>query len=333
MLFRSLRAGVPILDAIEALTEEMTDKFFKNILIDAAEAIRSGRTFSQAFEEHPEVLPRYYLGILQSAELTGNLDNALDRLGDYIERDMETRRKISSALAYPSVVFFAALAAVGILLGFVMPRFESFFKSFRATLPLPTRILLSISRFVHRDWYFLAAGLVVIIVGGFLSTRTDRGRRYRDKLVLAIPAVGEVIREAVLERFCRMMSAMTAAGVPLPDALTVSSEAVSNTIFRDGLTQAREAMIRGEGLAGPLAATGLFPASARQIFRVGEETGTLDDQLEVAAVYFDRELDFRIKRLTTFFEPAVILFMGVVVGFVAIALISAMYGIFHQVKI
>lgn len=328
-----LRAGVPILDAIETLTEEVPDKFFRNILIDAAESIRSGRTFSEAFEDHPDVLPRYYLGILRSAELTGNLDSALDRLGDYIERDLETRRKITGALAYPSVVLVVAIAAVGILLGFVMPRFETFFKSFGAKLPLATRILLDISRFFHRDWYWIVGGVGIVVVLGFVSTRTTKGRYYRDRILLGIPAIGEVIRYAVLERFSRMMGTMTAAGVPMPEALMVSSEAVSNSIYRTALTDVRQAMIRGEGLATPLAATGLFPAAARQIFRVGEDTGTLDDQLETAAVYFDRELDYKIKRLTTFFEPAVILFMGVAVGFVAVALISAMYGIFHQIKI
>jgi type IV pilus assembly protein PilC len=328
-----LRAGVPVLEAIEGLTEEMPDKFFKNIMVDAAEEIRSGRTFSQAFEIHPDVLPRYYLGILRSAELTGNLDDSLDRLGDYIERDLETRRKITGALAYPAVIAVVAIGAIAVLLGFVMPKFETFFQSFRAKLPLPTRMLLSFSRFVRREWYFIAAVVVLFAVLGFVTTRTERGRYWRDKLLLGIPAIGEVIRMAVLERFCRMMGTMTAAGVPLPEALTVSSDAVSNSVYRQGLADVRAAMIRGEGLATPLAATGLFPAAARQIFRVGEETGTLDDQLDTAATYFDRELDFKIKRLTTFFEPAVILFMGAVVGFVAIALISAMYGIFHQVKV
>jgi type IV pilus assembly protein PilC len=140
-----------------------------------------------------------------------------------------------------------------------------------------------------------------------------------------------LVQTAVLERFCRILSSMTSAGVTLPDSLSVTAQATSNVVYREGIYSAREAMMRGEGLAAPLAGTGLFPAAARQMLRVGEDTGTMDQQLATAAKYYERELDYKIKRFTNLFEPAVILFVGVIVGFVAIALVSAMYGVFHQV--
>jgi type IV pilus assembly protein PilC len=149
-------------------------------------------------------------------------------------------------------------------------------------------------------------------------------------MLLRVPVLGDVMHHVVLERFCRILSSMMTAGVPLPDALRVTSDATSNRVYRSGLDDAREAMLRGEGLATPLADTGLFPASARQMFRVGETTGTLDTQLATAATFFERELDYKIKRFTSLFEPAILLVVGVVVGFVAIALVSAMYGIFNQ---
>jgi type IV pilus assembly protein PilC len=162
---------------------------------------------------------------------------------------------------------------------------------------------------------------------------TRRGRQIRDTALLRSPLLGDLVTTAILERFCRILCTMVDAGVPIPDALQVTGDATSNSVFRRGLFNAREAMLRGEGLAAPLAATQLFPTAARHMFVVGESTGTLDQQLGTAASYFDRELEYKLKHFTSLFEPAVILFVGLVVGFVAIALVTAMYGIFRQVHV
>jgi type IV pilus assembly protein PilC len=151
-------------------------------------------------------------------------------------------------------------------------------------------------------------------------------------MILKLPAVGSIVQYSILERFCRIMSTMTSAGVPLPDALEVTAQATNNTIYREKLEEARQEMLRGGGLARPLIETGLFPGAARQMMTVGEESGTLDEQLATASIYFDRELEVKIKRFTTAFEPATIIFVGVCVGFVAIALVSAMYGMLDGFK-
>jgi type IV pilus assembly protein PilC len=166
----------------------------------------------------------------------------------------------------------------------------------------------------------------------FLVTRTRGGRYARDRLFLALPVVGGTIRFALVERFCRILASMVGAGVQLPEALRVATESLPNLVFRRSLGEAGEAMLEGEGLARPLAATGLFPSTAAQMMRVGEDTGTLDTQLEVTAEYYEGELDYKLKKLIGLFEPCVIIVMGVIVGFVAIALVSAMYGIFRQVQ-
>jgi type IV pilus assembly protein PilC len=145
--------------------------------------------------------------------------------------------------------------------------------------------------------------------------------------------LGDLVQATVMERICRILSSMIHAGVALPDAMAVTAEASNNAVYRQGLGTVREEMMEGQGLSGPIARTQLFPGAARQMFRVGEETGTLDQQLELAATYYNREVDIRVKRFTSLFEPAVIIFMGLIVGFVAVALISAMYGIYHQVKV
>jgi type IV pilus assembly protein PilC len=328
-----LRAGIPILDALESISEEMGDKLFKRILGEMADALREGETFAGAAENHPEAFPPFYLGVLRSAEVTGNLDAVLDQLSHYLEREIDARRKISSALMYPSIIMVFAVMVIVVVTTFVLPRFESFFASFHARLPLVTRILIAIAHWFRHWGWTLGIGLAILTILTILARQTDRGRTVRDRLLLKIPVLGELVRYVILERFCRILSSMTKAGVPLLEAVTVTANATNNFVYRHGLDAARQRMLRGEGLAQPLAATGLFPSAARQMFRVGEDTGSLDDQLESAAAYFDRELDYKLARFTSLFEPAVIVLVGIVVGFVAIALISALYGIYRQVRI
>jgi type IV pilus assembly protein PilC len=328
-----MKAGIPVLEALEVMTEEMSNKVFQRILAEMADALRGGATFADAAADHTEAFPPYYLGILKSAELTGNLDIVLVQLSDYIDRDIEARRKITSALMYPAIVFVMAIAAVVIITSVVLPKFKSFFASLHATLPLPTRMLLTIAGFVTGDWYWIVAFVAFIIVVVLLASYTTKGREIRDNLILKIPVAGDLVRTSILERFCRILYSMVRAGVPLPDALTVTSDTTTNSVYRHGLEVVRESMMRGEGLSTPLAQSGLFPSAARHMFLVGERTGTMDDQLETAATYFDRELDYKLKRFTALFEPAVIIFVGLIVGFVAIALVSAMYGIYRQVHI
>jgi type IV pilus assembly protein PilC len=328
-----IRAGIPIIDGLETIAEDTGSKPFKKALTEMIEALRAGQTFGDACEAQPHVFPHFYLGILRSAEVTGNLDIVLDQLAEYIERDIEARQKVVGALIYPAVVALVSVVAVIILVAYVLPKFKDFFDSLDADLPLPTRILINSTKFLTEWWWLITIVIVVVILSIVLALRTEGGKLAKDKLMLRIPILGDLVQHAILERFCRVLSSMVAAGVPLPEALIVTANATNNRVYRQGLTEARERMLEGEGLAGPLNATDLFPPAAKQMFRVGEDTGTLDKQMETAAIYFDRELDYRIKRFTGIFEPAVIVMVGVVVGFVAIALVSAMYGIYSQVEV
>jgi type IV pilus assembly protein PilC len=328
-----LRAGIPVLDALEVIREETANKSFAAALLDMTESLRGGSTFTGSAKAHAEAFPPSYLGVLEAAELTGTLDTVLDELATYIDRDIEARRKVQSALFYPACVFLMSIVTVAVLAVVVLPRFQKFFRELHAKLPLATRMLLGITRFSTQYWFVLAGGLIALVSLTVLGPRTERGRNFRDSNILKLPVLGDLVRGAILERFCRTLSSMVRAGVSLPSALAVASDGTNNVVYRRGLAAVRTAMLQGEGLAGPIASTGLFPGAARQMIRVGEETGTLDKQLSASAEYFERELDYRIKRFTSLFEPAVILFMGVIVGFVAIALVSAMYGIFNQVQV
>ncbi len=328
-----MKAGIPIMESLEVIVEETSNKLMRAVLRDVYDSLRAGDTFAAAAAAHPEAFPNFYVGILESAELTGNLDAVLNQLADYIERDQVARSRIKAALIYPSVVAVMSVVTVLVLTIFVLPRFTVFFKSLGAKLPLITRMMMSTSAFILH-WWFAELGIAAIIVGTYLWMRKDpRGRAKLDALMLKLPVVGDLTQTAILERTCRILSSLLKAGVDLPRSVAVTAESANNAVYRKALEEVREAMMEGQGLAGPIARTGLFPGASRQMFRVGEETGTLDQQLDVAAEYYDRELTTKLDRATALFEPAIIIFMGVIVGFVAVALISAMYGIYSQVKV
>jgi type IV pilus assembly protein PilC len=332
-----IRAGLPLIDAIRALGEEASNAEVRRVLGDLGNGLRRGEPLSDCVDRHPNVFPEFYRGILRSAELTGQLDTVLEQLARYLERDIDARRKVTSALIYPVIIAVAATITVVVLAVGVLPRFKPFFASLTtpdghpAKLPWSTRALLAATDFVGHWWWAVLVGAGILVGGALVALATEGGRYAKDRLALKTPVLGQTVWFILVERFCRILAAMASAGVSLPDALRVASGSLRNRVFMRSLNLVGEAMLQGEGLARPLASTGLFPATAVRMMRVGEETGTLDNQLEVTARYYEGELDYRIKKMTALFEPLVIVVMGLIVGFVALALIQAMYGIFGQV--
>ena len=328
-----VRAGIPLIEAIEVIEEEADDKTLRMVIQGVRESLITGETFSEALRPYETLFPKFYVDMVRAAELTGSLDDVLSELSGYIKRDLEARNKIKSALVYPLVILVMAIGTVTVLATFVLPRFRDFFAGFNATLPLPTRMLIKFTDFVSNDWIYIVAALVLLVAIPMVLVRTRRGRRAKDQLILRIPVLGQVMLFAIVERFCRLLATMMQAGVPLPEAMGVLGDATKNVVFQEGLADVHGAMMRGEGLARPMSETKLFPGAVIQMIKVGENTGTLNEQLGVGSDYYGQELEYKIERLTSLFEPAVIIFMGIAVGFVAVALISAMYGIYKQVQI
>jgi type IV pilus assembly protein PilC len=328
-----VRAGIPLIEALEVIEEEADDKTLRMVLQGVRESLITGDTFSEALRPYETLFPKFYVDMVRAAELTGSLDDVLSELSGYIKRDLEARNKIKSALVYPLVILVMAIGTVIVLSTFVLPRFKTFFQGFHATLPLPTRMLISFTDFVSNDWLYIIGVLFLVIAIPMALVRTPQGRRAKDRLVLRLPILGEVILFAIVERFCRLLATMMQAGVPLPEAMGVLGDATKNVVFQEGLANVHGAMMRGEGLARPMSDTKLFPGAVIQMIKVGENTGTLNEQLAVGSDYYGEELEYKIQRLTSLFEPAVIIFMGFAVGFVAVALISAMYGIYKQVQV
>ena len=328
-----VRAGLPLIEAVHALGVESANPNLRRTMADVEQSLHRGDSLSNCFDRHPRIFPAYYRGILRSAELTGQLDVVLDQLAKYLERDLEARRRIKQALLYPAMIAALALVTVVVLAGFVLPRFRTFFQGLNAQLPLAPRILLAVTDFVLGWWWAVLGGVAAAILIVLLAMQSNAGRYASDRLLLSLPVIGGTVRYALVERFCRVLASMAGAGVPLPEALAVATESVRNRVFVRSLSIVNQEMLEGQGLAVPLSRTRLFPPNAARMIRVGEETGSLETQLEVTARFYESELDYRLKKLTALFEPAIIIAVGLVVGFVAVAMVSAMYGIFGQVKI
>jgi len=328
-----LRAGVPMTEALDNLRQDADNARFKAVLADVLDRVTGGRSVTESLSLHADIFPSYFMALLGSAELTGRMDEAFDQLHSYIRRDVELTRSVRKALIYPCILLGVSVLVVIVIVVFAIPKFAEFFKDFGAELPLPTRMLMSLADFVQSPAGMIT-GLVIVVLAVALVVyvRTPGGRRNFHGLQLRIPLIRTVVTYSSTERFTRVLAALLDAGVPLPDALPTAIDCANNLVYKERLAEAMEGTLTGAGFADPLATTDLFPNAVIQMVRVGERTGELSDQLNNAATFYEEELTYAVDKLTAYFEPMMILFIGVVVGFVALAMVSAMYGIYNQVQ-
>lgn len=325
-------AGVPMSRALGTMAEETGSPHFKRIILAILEDLERGQNLSEALVKHPHVFPGLYVDLIRVAELTGNLEATLKELAGYLRRDLNTIRRVRTAMIYPAVIMVVATGVVLILVFFALPAFVKIFAEFHVQLPLPTRILIGIVDFT-RTWVLAIAGVgLAVALGIVLTLRTARGVYGKDQLALKLPIFGPIVLSAILNRFARTLAMVLKAGVPLGQTFDAVIAGTGNKVFQRGLTTVKEQMTGGEGFAGPLIRTRLFPPMMTQMVRVGEETGTLDTYLEQAADFYEEELEYRIRSMTSLIEPVMTVAVGLVVGFIAVSLISAMYGLIGALK-
>ena len=329
-----LRSGVPMTEALDNLRQDAENKRFKEILGDVLDRVTAGRSVTEALSLHADVFPSYFMALLGAAEHTGRMDEAFDQLHAYIRRDVELTRAVRKALIYPMILLGVSVLVVLVIVVFAIPKFAEFFADFGAELPLPARMLMNLAGFVGSTAGLITGVVIVALVAGTIFyVRTPKGRRNLHALQLKMPMVNTVVTYSSTERFTRVLAALLDAGVPLTDALPTSIDCANNLVYKERLTAAMDGVLEGRGFADPLATTELFPNAVIQMVRVGERTGELSDQLNNAAGFYEEELGYAVDKLTAWFEPIMILFIGVVVGFVALAMVSAMYGIYNQVEL
>jgi type IV pilus assembly protein PilC len=327
-----VRVGVPVTAAIETFAEQATNVRLREVYTTVVANLQKGMRLSDAFAAHPQVFPRIVSDMVRSAEITGDLDVVLKQAAKHIERQAAARQKIKAAMMYPAIIMsFALVISIGIVV-FVLPKFRDLYASLGAKTPGLLDAMLAFSAFVRDHALFIAAGVLVVVVLMGIGFRTPRGHYLRDKTLLKLPIIAALIRTSMTERFCRALGDMLAAGVPISQTYAVVISNVRNVVFRRALEGVGPAMAAGQGMYRPLQQSGVFDPAVIQMFRVGEETGHLDSNLVEAADMYEEDLDYRIKRLTAFLEPAMIVFVGLIVGFIAVTLVTSIYSLAGNYK-
>ena len=327
-----VQVGVPMLEGLAVLRDQAASRLMKKSLTEIISDITTGASLSGAMSKLPTVFPLLYVQMIRTAEVSGNLDGVLRQLAAYMTRDESSAKKIRSAMIYPAIVICLALGVITLLVTFVLPAFSNLFQEFNAQMPLPTRVLLWVSAFTQAFKFEILATLGLLVGAGLVYSQTPGGKTALDTVVLSIPVVGTVVRFAIIERYLRTLATLARSGVPIAQMLETASRSVGNVVFARGLAAVRPRMLSGDGFAGPLAATHLFPQMVIQMVKVGEETGHLDANLESAADHFGEEVDYRLKKAITYLEPALVIAVGLVVGFIAISVIAPMYGLVRAIK-
>ena len=327
-----LESGITILAGLRLLAEQAGSRAMRETLLEIIGALQQGQPFSAALAAHPFAFPPLYARTIMVGEHTGHLEDTLRQLAIYFEKEQALSRKIRDALTYPIFVMFVAVFVVVIMLTVALPPIVDLFETFNATLPLPTRILMSVSKFATTyGAYVLFGGLVLAAFTAWWGG-TPSGRSARDRVLLRVPLVGRVSLYGQIARFARTSSVLVRAGLPLPEVMELALQAIDNVVVYDALERVRLALLAGQGFAIPLSSERIFPAMLGQMARVGEETGTLENNLATLADFYEEDVDRRVKTLTSLAEPALTVVVGGIVGFIAVAMVTPMYSILSSVK-
>jgi len=313
-------AGLPLVQSLEILSSQQESKLFKNIIREIREDVEGGSTFAGALKKHPATFDELYTNLVVAGEEGGILDNILTRLANYIEKSEALKKKVKSALIYPATIVGVAVIVVIILMIFVIPVFETMFKQAGQSLPLPTLIVLTMSKLIKKYVIIFIPALVLLFYLGKKYYRTQNGRAVIDRLLLKLPVFGPLFRKIAVARFSRTLGTLVSSGVPILDGLTIVSRTSGNRTIETAILDARASIREGETIAEPLNRSKIFPPMVIQMISVGESTGALDSMLSKIADFYEEEVDIAVSNLTSLLEPFLMIFLGVVIGGVVISM-------------
>ncbi len=320
-----LNAGVSLLKALEVLIRQTKNENLKAIIESLKNSVRDGMAFSEATKKHPKVFPDLYVGMIKAGEAGGVLDTALNRLADWLEKEEDLKRQVSSSLAYPVIMALVGIGTVLFLLGYVIPKFVVMFEDIGRTLPMPTRILIAISGHI-RGWWFLYIIVIGVIVWALRRyIKTKDGKFLFDRFKLQIPVMGILLNKIIISRFTRTLGTLLENGVPLLLALGMARDTAGNEVLSKEIDNSYTKVEMGEGLANTLFKSQVFPPIVIDMIAVGEETGNLPDALSRISDTNDREVESGVKAVTSLIEPVMILVMGSIVGFIVMAMLLPVF--------
>ena len=328
-----LESGTDIVTALELLQSQSTNRGFRAIIGQVASDIRGGTSLSTALSKHPRAFPEIYHRTIAAGEQGGNMEVVLRQMADHLERSLLTEKKIKAALMYPVIMAVVAFVVVAILVAFVMPTFVDLYGAFDVELPVATRILLDVSEWLLQYGLFIILAGVAAIIVGYFYKRTPAGGYQWDKLMLSLPVIGRINVLSELGRCCRTMALLFKVGLPLPEIMSLVIHGSNNKVVVEALTEVQQELIRGQGLSKPMGKNKLFLPLMVQMVGVGEETGNLDSTLTTVAQSYEVEADDRTSAAVGLIQPAMIIVIAVVIGFIAVSLVSAMYSIYGQLNV
>jgi type IV pilus assembly protein PilC len=316
-----INSGLPLVQCLEILAEQTDNDRLRKTIQDVLYDVESGNTLADSLGKHPKIFTRLYVNMVAAGEAGGILDTILLRLATFLEKNDALARKIKGAMIYPIVIMLVAVAAVAVLLIFVIPTFQQMFASAGVPLPLPTQIVIAMSAFLQGFWWAVLLGGVAVFFGVRQYYQTDQGRLLIDGGLLKMPILGDMLRKAAVARFTRTLGTLVSSGVSILEGLEITAKTAGNRVIHDAVMGSRSSIAGGETISGPLRQSGVFPPMVVQMINVGEQTGGLDEMLTKIADFYDEEVDAAVSALLAALEPIMIVVLGVVVG----GMIVAMY--------
>jgi len=316
-----LGAGLPILQALDIIAHDQDNPTMESLIMSIRKDIAGGKTLAETFSQHPKHFSDLYCSLIKAGEKSGTLDKILNRLATYLEKTETLKRKIKKALIYPIAVLSVAMLVSGILLIFVVPTFQAMFQSFGAQLPYFTRLVVDLSNFIRGYWWLLLGGLVLCIWWIRYSLRTsESARQLKDRWLLKIPVIGQVLRKGIIARFTRTLSTTLEAGMPIVESMRAMAHIMGNSLYSKAVLQICDDVSSGHTLSSSISSTKLFPNMTIQMISVGEASGKLSDMLNKIADYYEEEVNHIVDNLSSLLEPFIMLILGVIVGTFVIAM-------------
>lgn len=329
-----INAGLAMVRCLDVLSVQTEDSQLKPVITSVRREVEGGSTLANALAKFPKVFSQLFTNMVRAGELGGILDDVLNRLATFLEKDFNLKKKVKSAMTYPAVILVMASLIVLFLVIFILPTFVQLFEGMQMKLPVPTKILIVFTNGARNPYVFIPAILIMIVVY-FIFNRyvsTQKGKRQYDAFKLKLPVFGQLIRKVAISRFCRTLGALLQSGVPIMQALEIVGKASGNEVVAETVNKVRESVREGESIAVPLQLSGMFPPLVTQMVSVGEETGNLDGMLTKIADFYDTEVEYMLASLTSLLEPMLIVVMGFIVGFIVISVFLPLYQIIGNIK-
>jgi len=329
-----INAGLAMVRCLDVLSVQTEDGVLKPVITSVRREVEGGSTLAAALGKFPKVFSPLFVNMVRAGELGGILDDVLNRLATFLEKDFNLKKKVKSAMTYPAVILVMAILIVLFLVIFIMPTFVELFNGMQMKLPVPTKILIGFTNAARNPYIFVPV-LVLSFVGFIVFNRytsTPMGRRQYDAFKLKLPVFGMLIRKVAISRFCRTLGTLLQSGVPIMQALEIVGKASGNEVIAETVNKVRESVREGESIAVPLQLSGLFPPLVTQMVAVGEETGNLDGMLSKISDFYDTEVEYMLASLTSLLEPLLILIMGFIVGFIVVSVFLPLYQIIGNIK-